>query len=115
MPYLYVLAYVTFLIAAASVAAGRGRDAWIVALTGWFLIHGHACFLLFVPVISCAVLAAVLWPHRHGLGASVRSFFATQRRGWVGGAGLTRRFALALPPETVRACPAPVLIVRCRA
>src|SRR5690242_6685796 len=45
MPYLYVLAYVTFLIAAASVAAGRGRDAWIVALTGWFLIHGHACFL----------------------------------------------------------------------
>jgi len=83
MPYLYVLAYVAFLVAAASVAAGHTRDAWIMALAGWFLIHGHACFLFFVPVISGAVLAAVLWPRRHHLGASVRSFFATQRRVWV--------------------------------
>ena len=65
MPYLYVPAYVAFLVAAASVAAGGARDAWIMALAGWFLIHGHACFLIFVPVISCAVLAAVLWPRRH--------------------------------------------------
>jgi hypothetical protein len=83
MPYLYVLAYVTFLVAAASVAAGRARDAWILTLTGWFLIHGHASFLFFVPVISCAVLAAVLWPRRHRLGASVRSLFAAQRRVWI--------------------------------
>jgi hypothetical protein len=83
MPYLYVPTYIAFLVAAASVAAGRARDAWIMALTGWFLIHGHACFLFFVPVISCAVLAAVLWPRRRCLGASVRSFFATQRRVWV--------------------------------
>jgi hypothetical protein len=83
MPYLYVPAYVAFLVAAASVAAGHAPDAWILALTGWFLIHGHACFLFFVPVISCAVLVAVLWPRRHRLGASVRFFFATQRRVWV--------------------------------
>jgi hypothetical protein len=83
MPYMYVPTYVAFLVAAASVAAGRERDAWIMALTGWFLIHGHVCFLFFVPVISCAVLAAVLWPRRHGLGSSIRSFFATQRRAWV--------------------------------
>ena len=101
MPYLYVLAYVTFLIAAASVAAGRGRDAWIVALTGWFLIHGHACFLMFVPVISCAVLAAVLWPHRHSLGASVRSFFATQQRVWVPVAVISAIFALPIAAELV--------------
>jgi hypothetical protein len=101
MPYLYVPAYVTFLVAAASVAAGRGRDGWVLALTGWFLIHGHACFLLFVPVISCAVLAAVLWPHRHSLGASVRSFFATQRRVWVPVAIISAVFALPIAADLV--------------
>jgi hypothetical protein len=104
MPYLYVLAYVSFLVAAASVAAGRGRDAWAMALTGWFLIHGHACFLLFVPLISCAVLAAVLWPHRHrprDLGASVRSFFATQRRVWVPVAVISAVFALPIAADLV--------------
>jgi hypothetical protein len=101
MPYLYVPAYVTFLIAAASVAARRGQDAWIMALTGWFLIHGHACFLLFVPVISCAVLVAVLWPHRHSLGASVRSFFATQRRVWVPVAIISAVFALPIVLDLV--------------
>ena len=99
MPYLYVPAYIAFLVAAASVAAGHGRDAWILALTGWFLIHGHACFLFFVPVISCAVLAAVLWPWRHrrrDLGASVRAFFATQRRVWVPVAVISAVFAFPI-------------------
>jgi hypothetical protein len=83
MPYMYVPAYIAFLVAAASVAAGRARDAWILALAGWFLIHGHVCFLFFVPVICTAVLAAALWPRRHRLGAAVRSLFVTQRRAWV--------------------------------
>jgi hypothetical protein len=93
MPYFYVPAYVAFLVAAASVAAGHARDAWIMALAGWFLIHGHACFLFFVPVISCAVLVAVLWPRRHGIGASVRSFFATQRGVWIPVAVISAVFA----------------------
>jgi hypothetical protein len=101
MPYLYVLPYVTFLVAAASVAAGRGRDAWVMALAGWFLIHGHACFLLFVPLISCAVLAAVLWPHRHRLGASVRSFFATQRIVWVPVGVISALFVLPILADLV--------------
>jgi hypothetical protein len=96
MPYLYVLTYVAFIVAAGSVVAGHGRDAWIMALSGWFLIHGQACFLLFVPVISCAVLAAVLWPQRHHLGASVRSFFATQRRVWVPIAVISAVFAFPI-------------------
>ncbi len=96
MPYLYVLTYVAFIVAAGSVVAGPGRDAWIMALAGWFLIHGQACFLLFVPVISCAVLAAVLWPHRHNLGASVRSFFATQRRVWIPVAVISAVFAFPI-------------------
>jgi hypothetical protein len=64
MPYMYVAAYVAFIAAAGSVVAGRAQDAWVMTLTGWFLIHGHACFLLFVPLITCVVLAAVLWPRR---------------------------------------------------
>ena len=101
MPYLYVLAYIAFLVAAASVAAGRGQDAWVLALTGWFLIHGHASFLFFVPVICCASLASVLWPHRHRLGASVRSFFATQRRVWVPVVIISAVFALPIVADLV--------------
>jgi hypothetical protein len=64
MPYMYVLAYMVFIVAAGSVASGRVQDAWIFALTGWFLIHGHACFLLFVPAVTAFVVAAVLWRRR---------------------------------------------------
>ena len=64
MPYMYVLAYMVFIVAAGSVASGRAQDAWIFALTGWFLIHGHACFLLFVPAVTAFVVAAVLWRRR---------------------------------------------------
>ncbi len=96
MPYMYVLAYMVFVIAAGSVAAGRAQDAWIFALTGWFLIHGHASFLLFVPVMTLAVLVAVLWPHRHTLGASVRSFFREQRGAWIPVVVISAVFALPI-------------------
>jgi hypothetical protein len=95
MPYLYVLAYLAFLAAAASVAAGRARDAWLMALAGWFCIHGHACFLFFVPVITCAVLAAVLWQRRHDLGAPVRSL-GRQWRVWVPVLAISAVFALPI-------------------
>jgi len=107
MPYLYVPTYLAFLVAAASVAAGRVRDAWIMALAGWFLMHGHACFLLFVPVISCAVLAAVLWPRRRCLGASARSFLVTQRRAWVPVAVISAVFAFPIVVNLVLHWPGP--------
>ena len=96
MPYMYVAAYVAFIATAGSVAAGRARDAWMMTLTGWFLIHGHACFLFFVPLITCAVLAAVLWPRRRHLGGAVRSFFATQRRVWIPVAVISAVFAFPI-------------------
>ena len=96
MPYFYVPTYIAFIIAASSVAAGHTRDAWVMALSGWFLIHGHACFLFFVPVISCAVLAALAWPRRHRLGASVRSLFVTQPRVWVPVAVISAVFAFPI-------------------
>ena len=108
MPYLYVPAYIAFHLAAASVAAGGARDAWIMTLAPWFLIHGHACFLIFVPVISCAVLAAVLWPRRHRLGASARSFFATQPRVWVPVAVISAVFAFPIIRQPGAALAGPV-------
>jgi hypothetical protein len=95
MPYLYVLAYVAFLVAAASVAAGRTRDAWKMALAGWFGIHGHACFLLFVPAITLAVLAAVLWQRRKRLGASARSLLRRWQI-WVPVLVISAAFALPI-------------------
>src|SRR5260370_11374941 len=86
MPYLYVAAYLAFLVAAASVAAGQARDAWMLVLAGWFLIHGHACFLFFVPVIGVTVLAFGLWSRWRRRRSGARS--APVRR-WRGGVPVT--------------------------
>jgi hypothetical protein len=96
MPYMYVPTYVVFLVSAGSVAAGRLSDAWILALSGWFLIHGQACFLLFVPLLALAVLAALTWPRRGRLRASARSFFSTRRRVWIPVAVISAVFALPI-------------------
>jgi hypothetical protein len=92
MPWLYVPAYLTFLVAAASVAAGAARDLWILTLAGWFLIHGHACFLFLVPVILAAVLATVVW--RNGPRASLKAFL--RARVWVPVAVISAVFALPI-------------------
>jgi hypothetical protein len=72
MPYMYVLTYVVFLLAAASVAAGAARDVWIMTLAGWLLIHGHACFLFFVPLITVCAVGLVAW--RSGFSVVLRRF-----------------------------------------
>ena len=68
----------------------RGRrahqDAWLAALTGWFLINGHAAFLIFVPALSAAALAAL--PGRAGV---VDGAVATSGRGRGGGSGFRLR------------------------
>ncbi len=92
MAWMYVPAYIAFLVAAASVAAGAARDLWILTLTGWFLIHGHACFLFFVPVIVAGVLAAVIW--QHGPRASLRAFL--RPRTWIPVAVISAVFALPI-------------------
>jgi hypothetical protein len=107
MPYLYVAAYTAFLVAAASVAAGAVRDAWMLALASWFLIHGHVCFLFFVPVICLAAAAAVLWPRRRRLGAALRSFFTTQRRVWVPVAAISAAFAFPIVVNLMLHWPGP--------
>ncbi len=96
MPYMYVPTYVVFLLAAGSVAAGRLPDLWILALSGWFLIHGHACFLLFVPVITLAVLATLVARHRDSIRRSIRVFFASQRKAWIPAAVISAVFAFPI-------------------
>jgi hypothetical protein len=60
MPYVYVPPFLLFTVALASTAAGHRQDAWIAALAGWFLIHGHAAFLVIVPAMAAVVVAAGL-------------------------------------------------------
>jgi hypothetical protein len=93
MPYMYVPTYVVFLLAAASVAAGGARDVWIMTLAGWLLIHGHACFLFFVPLIGVCAVALVAW--RHGPRAVLARFLG-DRRLWIPVAAISALFLLPI-------------------
>jgi hypothetical protein len=104
MPYLYVLTYALFILASASVAAGAARDVWIFALAGWFLIHGHAAYLFFVPGMTVVVLAVLCWPRRRRIiaalrtapGTSLRAFLGRYRRAWIPAAVISVLFLLPI-------------------
>src|SRR5581483_11412067 len=93
MPYMYVVPYLVFVLAVASVAAGAVRDVWIVALSGWLLIHGHACFLFFVPLLIACAVALLAW--RHGPRA-VLARFTSERRIWLPVAVISALFLLPI-------------------
>jgi hypothetical protein len=82
-PEMFVLTYLVFLLAAASVAARQARDLWVLALSGWFLIHGYAPFLFFVPLTLVVIAAFALWPSRGHVRADVRKFIRERRRQWL--------------------------------
>jgi hypothetical protein len=96
LSYSYVPTYFAFLVAVASVAAGRLQDLWIMAVTGWFLFEGHACFLLFVPVLGVGAVAGLAWPRRHRLAAALRSFVTRHRRTWIPALAISLVFALPM-------------------
>jgi hypothetical protein len=105
MPYEYVPAYFAFIVAIASVAAGQSRDSWLAALSGWFLIHGHACFLLFVPVLAAAPLSAAGWSRWKGKtqaqarGKERAVFSPPPPHVWVPVAAISAVFALPIVIE----------------
>ena len=101
MPYVYVPAYLAFVVAIASVAAGRTEHAWLAALTGWFLINGHACFLVFVPALSATALAALLWERRASLTGPSRRWPRPRRRVWAPVAVISAVLALPIIVELV--------------
>ena len=92
----------------ASVSAGRSADGWIAALSGWFLIHGHAAFLFIVPAMVAVPVAVRAWPTvRSGLnlgplddgdeGDNLREFargMLARWRGWLPAAVISAVFAL---------------------
>jgi hypothetical protein len=51
MPHLYVAPFLLLLTAGASVMAGRLSHLPLLAVAAGFLVHGHAGFLFFVPVV----------------------------------------------------------------
>ena len=56
MPLAYFAPFLLLLVAGASVAAGRLGQLWMLVLAGCLLVHGHAEFLFFVPLIAGAAL-----------------------------------------------------------
>lgn len=56
MPHACFAPFLLYLFAVASVAAGRLRHLWVVALAGGLLVHGHAEFLALVPLLALAAL-----------------------------------------------------------
>jgi hypothetical protein len=78
------------------VAAGARRDAWIAALSGWFLIHGHACFLFFVPLLWGAAIIAVIWRWRRAGWAAGWAGLRSRRRTWLAIAVISALFALPI-------------------
>ena len=107
MPYVFVPAYFAFAVAIASVAAGRTQDCWLAALAGWFLIHGYAPFLLFVPVLAAVAVAAVLWRRWRDRAKAEnpdieRSLFSPPRpRVWIPVAAISAVFAAPIVIELV--------------
>ncbi|HEY0935423.1 MAG TPA: hypothetical protein VGD91_16975, partial [Trebonia sp.] len=91
MPYVYVPAFLAFVVSAASVSAGRSADAWIAALSGWFLIHGHAAFLFIVPALAAFLAVLRALTARRG-----RLARAARGRAWLPVAGISAVFALPL-------------------
>lgn len=51
MPFVYFAPFLLLLVAGTSVAAGRTKHLWALALAAGLLVHGHAEFLFFVPLL----------------------------------------------------------------
>jgi hypothetical protein len=108
MPYVYVPAFLTFVVSLASVSAGRSADGWIAALSGWFLIHGHAAFLFIVPAMVAVPVAVRAWPAVRSAppaGPLARAILA-RWRAWLPAAVISAVFALPLILQWAIAGPA---------
>jgi hypothetical protein len=101
MPDMYVPVFLGFVVAAASVAAGRTAHLWLLAATGWMLIHGHAEFLFFVPLIVAAAAVSALWPARRAPWAAVRGFARRRWRHYVPALLVSALFALPIVADLV--------------
>ena len=133
MPLEYIAPFLLLLTAGASVTAGRTGDLWALALAGGLLVHGHAEFLGFVPVLTAVPLVAAVRrraPRAHWLAfAAVVAVFAVPiglnlALHWPGefgkylsyggsvhhGLGAALRYTLRAAPASVLLLPAAALV-----
>lgn len=96
MPFAYFAPFVLLLVAASSVAAGRVGDLWALGLASGFLVHGHAEFLFFVPLVVVAALLVLVLRASHR-----QALFAAHRRTWLLFAGIVGLFLLPIVLDLV--------------
>lgn len=102
MPYLYVPTFLCFVVSAASVAAGRTRHLWLLAVTGCLLIHGHVSFFLFVLVMAAAAAAAAVFLSAGSPPlTAVSRFFRERRSHWIPAAVTCVVFAVPVVADVV--------------
>lgn len=93
MPYAYTTPFLLLLVAAASVAAGRAEHLWLLVLAGGLLVHGHAEFLFFVPLIAGAALLGY-W--RRPRGPATGPAGDHDRASWLAASGVLGVFLLPI-------------------
>ena len=74
-PCFIVLPFLCFVVAAASVAAGNGKDLPLMVLAGCFLAHGHVAMPLFVGPLTLLAYGA-LWLEARSTGRRPWSVFS---------------------------------------
>jgi hypothetical protein len=99
MPLLYFPPFLLLLTAAASVAAGRVDDVWVLGVAGGLLVHGHAEFLFFVPVIAGTAVAMLIRRRRRE--PADGGLFRGHRRAWLLLAAMLAVFALPIVANLV--------------
>ncbi|PZS18449.1 MAG: hypothetical protein DLM57_06205 [Pseudonocardiales bacterium] len=96
-PYLYIPAFLLFMVTGAAVAAGRTVEVPLFVLSAAVLVHGHVSFLMFVGVTALAVLGG--WWHQNRM--HWRAEWAAHRRGLQWAMVLICVAALPIAVETV--------------
>ncbi|HEX7516209.1 MAG TPA: hypothetical protein VF345_02870 [Chthoniobacterales bacterium] len=86
-PCVYILPFLCFLVAGASVASGAGRNLPLMTLAGCFLVHGHCAQSSFVVPIALLAYGGLVY-HRAvvGPGPAIWPWRAFPRQHWFAAA-----------------------------
>lgn len=60
-PHVLLMPFLCFLVATASVGAGRASHLWLMVFCGGFLVHGHVAQPLFVVTLALIAYAGLWW------------------------------------------------------
>jgi hypothetical protein len=85
------------------------QDSPVAAVAGWFLMQGHVCFLMFVPLLSGTAVAALAWGRLAALAAGGSGGIAVVSKGGQCAQAAAR--AAAKAPSPARSYRRPLLAV----